>query len=90
MIGNPVVLRFADGSTREIRGRSGFLLTLFQGAIGGANLSPAQAAQLDLIRRCANAEEPGGGRMIELMHALLVGSDEERCSLAPPGMPVIA
>jgi hypothetical protein len=77
MIGNPVVLRFANGSTREIRGRSGFLLTLFQGAIGGTNLSPTQAAQLDLIRNCVEAQEPGGGRMFELMQALLNGPAEE-------------
>jgi hypothetical protein len=77
MIGKPVVLRCADGSTREIHGRSGFLLTLFLGAIGGANLSAAQAAQLDLIRSCVDAQEPGGGHMVELLQALLNGPVEE-------------
>jgi hypothetical protein len=77
MIGNPVVLRFADGSMREIRGRGGFLLSLFQGAIGGTDLSPTQAEQLDLIRRSVSAQEPGGGHMVELMQALLNGPAEE-------------
>lgn len=31
---------------------------------------------LDLIRQCVTAEEPGGGRMIEAMRALLGPLDE--------------
>jgi hypothetical protein len=68
---DPIVLYFADGSTREIRGPGDYLLELFAGAFGGANLSPRQAEHVDLILRCAHSEEPGGGRMVEVMQALL-------------------
>ena len=54
-----VVLHFADGSTRQIRGRGDFLLGLFPGAFGGKDLSPAQAAQLELIRQSVDS---GAGR----------------------------
>jgi hypothetical protein len=50
MITNPVVLYFADGSTRAICGQGDFLLRLLKGVFGRADLSPSQAAQLDLIR----------------------------------------
>jgi hypothetical protein len=72
-----VVLHFADGSTRQICGRGDFLLGLFPGAFGGRDFSPAQAAQLELIRRSVDAEEPGGGHMIELLRALLHEPAEE-------------
>jgi hypothetical protein len=64
---DPVVLHFADGSTRNLCGRGDFLLSLLQGACGGANLRSGQAAQLDLIRQSVYAHEPGGGHMIELL-----------------------
>ncbi len=65
-----VILHFADGSTRELSGRRYFLLDLFSGACGGG-LNPDQKAQLELIRQCVAAEEPGGGRIIEAMQSLL-------------------
>jgi len=74
LITDPVILYFADGSTREIHGRGDFVLGLFCGALGGADLAPWQAEQLDLIRRSVGAEEPGGGHMVELL----------RCALNPP------
>src|ERR1035438_325323 len=37
LIGAPVILHFADGSKRELRGSGDFLLHLFYGACGGAN-----------------------------------------------------
>lgn len=74
----PVILRFIDGSTRELRGSTDFLLRLFQGACGGADLSPVQVEQLDLIHHSICAEEPGGGHMVELIQALLSGPVEER------------
>ncbi|MGD1092675.1 MAG: hypothetical protein ABSB35_11890 [Bryobacteraceae bacterium] len=67
----PIVLHFADGSTKEIRGPGDYLLDLFAGATGGTDLSPRQAEHVDLILRCAHSEEPGGGRMVEVMQALL-------------------
>jgi hypothetical protein len=56
-----VLLHFADGSTRELRGRSDFLLSLLLGVCGGEDLGPEQAVQLDLIHRAVGAQEPGGG-----------------------------
>lgn len=63
MLSDPVILHFADGSTRELSGRRYFLLDLFSGTCGG-DLNPGQRAQLELIRKCIFAEEPVGGRMI--------------------------
>jgi hypothetical protein len=71
MLSNPVVLRFADGSTRELSGRRYFLVDLF-----ARGSSAIEAQQLDLIRKCVSAEEPGGGRIIEAMQALLGPLDE--------------
>ena len=55
LITDPVVLFFADGSTRGIRGRGDFVLGLFCGALGGADLTPWQGEQLDLIRQSVAA-----------------------------------
>ena len=71
LVSDPVILHFADGSTKEIRGPGDFLLGLFSTAFGGADPNPLQAAQLELIGRSLKAEEPGGGSMIELLRALL-------------------
>jgi hypothetical protein len=71
LITDPVVLYFADGSTRELHGSGDFVLRLYRGVFGKAELSPGQAAQLDLIRQCVGSEEPGGGRMIEVLQCLL-------------------
>jgi hypothetical protein len=76
MIADPVILHFADGSTEEIRGPGDFLLSFFAGAFGGVELSPAQTAQLQLIRQSVDAEEPGGGSMVELLRALLNSPSE--------------
>ncbi|MGA2144102.1 MAG: hypothetical protein ABSH49_03975 [Bryobacteraceae bacterium] len=81
-LGDPVILYFADGSTREICGRGDYLLDLLAGACGGADLSPSQAEQLELIRESVAAQEPGGGHMIELLR-IVPGQAEERSSLAP-------
>ena len=78
LIGTPAILHFADGSKRDLRGSCDFLLHLFYGACGGADLNPGQVAHLDLIRRSVSVEEPGGGHMVELIQALLNGPAEER------------
>jgi hypothetical protein len=76
MLSAPLILHFADGSTELLTGRRYFLLDLLSGACGG-NLSPEQTAQLDLIRKCAFAEEPGGGRMVELLQSVTGEAVEE-------------
>ncbi len=76
MVVDPVVLYFSDGSTRRISGPSDFLLSLMLGAFAGANLSPTQSAQLDLIRQSVAAQEPGRGHMVELLKSLVDGTEE--------------
>ena len=76
MFADPVVLHFADRSTRELRGPRGFLLDLFPG-LSGENLSPEQAEQFDLIRRCSSVEEPGGGHLAAMLRALMDQPTEE-------------
>lgn len=70
MLSDPVILYFADGSTRALSGRRYFLLDLFSG-VCGSDLSPDHEVQLDLIRRCTFAQEPGGGRIVEAMQSLM-------------------
>jgi hypothetical protein len=60
-LADPVMLFSADGSNQEIRGPRNFLLDLLVRACGGADVTPAHAAHLDLIRESVTAEEPGGG-----------------------------
>jgi hypothetical protein len=67
---NATILHFADGSTREICGPRYHLLDLFGAACRG-DVTPEQSSQLELIRVSVAAEEPGGGRMIEVMQALM-------------------
>jgi hypothetical protein len=83
MMTDPLILHFADGSTREICGQGDFLLRLFKGVFGRADLSPSQAAQLDLIRQSVYAQEPGCGRMTELLRCFL--DAREQSGLAPVG-----
>jgi hypothetical protein len=68
MTSSPLILYFADGSTREIRGPRYFLLDLV--CAMNRNPTPTQAEQLELIRSATYADEPGGGRLTELIKAL--------------------
>jgi hypothetical protein len=70
MLSRPVILHFADGSTRELRGPCGFLLKLFAG-LSGEELDPEQAEQFELVRRCTSAEDPGGGHLVQMLKALM-------------------
>ena len=70
MSATPVILHFADGTTRAMCGRTDFLLDLLQ-SIGGEDVSPDHATHLELVRRSVGADEPGGGRMIEMLRALM-------------------
>ncbi len=81
MISDPLTLHFADGSMRAICGGASFLRRLFRGVFGGADLSPWQATQLDSIRQCVRADEPGGGRMVELLQCLLHARADARDSV---------
>ena len=85
MISVPVVLFFGDGSKRELRGEGGFLVRLLRDVCRGADLSPAQAPQLDLIRRCVGSTVLGGGHLVELLQCLLHAQADARGSVAPFG-----
>ena len=75
ILSDPVILHFDDGHTESLTGPRYFLLDLLSCAYGG-NVRPEQATQLDLIRKCVRAQEPGGGRLVELMQSVM-GSPEE-------------
>lgn len=77
LISEPTLLMMPDGRTASIPGRSDYLLQLLAVAARGANISPEQAADLDLIRRSTDAKEPGGGHMVELIRCCLLGPGKE-------------
>ena len=76
LISEPTLLLMPDGSTASIPGRSD-LLNLLVVAARGANISPEQAAELDLIRRSTGAIEPSGGRLVELIRCCVLGPGKE-------------
>ena len=82
-ISDPVILYFADGSTREICGRADYLLRLCCVACYGGELSPRQAAELDLIRDSVGAGGASCFRMTELIRCFLQGPAEEPSSVTP-------
>ena len=83
MLADPVILYFADGSTKEICGRADYLLRLFCDACYGGELSPKQAAELDLIRDSVGEGGASCARMIEIIRAFLLGPAEEPSSVTP-------
>ncbi len=70
----PRTLTMPDGSTVAICGKSDFLFRLFFVAVARQPISPRQAAQLDVIRKCS-----GGGPMADLIRCMLDGPVE--CAL---------
>jgi hypothetical protein len=76
LISEPTLLIMPDGSTASIPGRSD-LLNLLVVAARGINISPEQAAQLDLIGRSTSAMQPDGGRLVELIRCCVLGPGKE-------------
>jgi hypothetical protein len=74
-----VILHLADGCKQELRGPRNFLLDLIAATCRGADISAIQAAQLEAVRRSLYAEEPGAGRLSEVIR-ILRGPAEERSS----------
>ena len=70
LITDPTILTMPDGRTVTITGPGDYMVRLLGVVFRGA--TPAQAAQLDLIRRSTEISEPGGGHMAELVRALLL------------------
>jgi hypothetical protein len=83
MLSDPVILYFADGSTREICGRADYLLRLFCDACYGGDLSPRQAAELDLIRDSVGEGGASCAHMTQLIRCFLLGPAEEPSSATP-------
>jgi hypothetical protein len=83
MLADPVILYFADGSTRDICGRAEYLLRLFCAATGGEDLSPRQAGELDLIRDSVSAGGASCAQMTQLIRCFLLGPVEEPSSATP-------
>jgi len=78
LISDPTLLIMPDGSTASIPGHCD-LLNLLVVAARGVNISPRQAAQLDLIRRSTSATQADGGRLIELIRCCVLGPVEREC-----------
>ena len=64
------LLYLPDGTVRRICGRDAYVRRLFAGAFQPADLPPALAADLELIRRAVTIREPDG-HMLELLRAIL-------------------
>jgi hypothetical protein len=58
-------------------------LDLFIGVCDGAQLSPVQTAQLQLISESVAAHEPGNAHMVELVRCALAAAVEVRGHGAP-------
>ena len=72
-----IVLHFADGSMRALRGPRYFMLRILK-AVGDAEGATAwELEQLELIRRCVSAREPGGAHMVELVKVMLLAAESE-------------
>jgi len=80
---DPVILYFADGSTKEICGRADYLLRLFCAACYGGELSPRHAAELDLIRNSVGEGGASCAHMTQLIRCFLRGPVEEPGSVKP-------
>jgi hypothetical protein len=76
MVAEPVTLYFADGSTSELHGRPGFVVSLLGRVFDNAGPATQEAFQLDLIRRSVASKEACGAHMIDLIRALLNGAEE--------------
>ena len=85
LLANRVKLYFGDGSTRQLRGDTDYLIDLLSDACGGDQLNCQHAADLELIRQCVGSKEANGGHMVELIQCLLLGpADEEpSCDTRP-------
>jgi hypothetical protein len=72
-ITEPTMLRMADGSVATISGDGDHLLRLFETAVSGKSISPAEADHLELIRRSIGSRQPDGGHMVDLLRSFLLG-----------------
>jgi hypothetical protein len=66
-----VTLTFADGSTKELAGRRGFLLRLFRRIDSPSDDTPGEMDGLNLIQESVSSRESGDGQMCDLLRAIL-------------------
>lgn len=66
----PAILTMPNETTAIIPGNGSYLLRLL---FCRSAPSPKQAAHLELIRQSTASNEPGGGRMIEMIRCMLQG-----------------
>jgi hypothetical protein len=67
---DPVILTLADGTSRTIRGSPAHTLCLLRSVFRTDGLTPAEAADRELLRRAVTIKEPSGS-LLELAHAIL-------------------
>lgn len=71
LLSDPIVLVFADGSTREIRYQGPGMLSLFMAALSAEQPGPQMREHLDWIRDCVGYIDPAGGHMIDIIKMAL-------------------
>jgi hypothetical protein len=76
-ISEPTILFMPDGKEVSIAGPKDYLLTLYGLCQQPELATKEQAKQLDLIKRCVFAKEPGASRLTELMHCYFAGPVKE-------------
>ena len=64
-----------DGTNVCLPGRGDHIVRLLGTVFGGA--TPEQEAEPDLVRRATAIQEAGGGRMLELLQAILLSPAEK-------------
>jgi hypothetical protein len=84
LLSDPIVLVFANGSTREIRYQGLAMLGLFMAALSGEGVSPQMRQHLDWIRDCVEFRDSGGGHMIEVIKQAMQANSDDVCRTPAP------
>lgn len=83
LLSDPIVLVFADGSTREIRYQEAAMLRLFMAALSGEAPSPLMRQHLDWIQECVGYRGGEGGHMIEVIKLAMQANADDVCRTPP-------
>jgi len=87
LLTEPMILYFADGSTRKLPGSGEDLLHLYSGILEGEDKNPHLRTQVDWIRTCNGAIQPGGGQMFDVLRLIVIGKTGEERWPTSPGDP---
>jgi len=71
LITEPMVLYFADGSTRQLPAAGPAILALYCGILEGEERNPDLRPQANWIRNCIGAVQPAGGQMFDLLRVVV-------------------